>query len=165
MEKLLTLGVTGHRNIPSESFTKLREAIKNTLLDYLSKFERIEVYNGMAIGYDQLVCEVILELQKDLTSTTKIGYVACIPCAEQDKMWPSDIKKRYQELLTLALRIEQIDPGPYSRLKMLARNDFIVDHSDQMLCYWDRTRKSGTTQCMYYAKQKNLPHINLYSSV
>jgi uncharacterized phage-like protein YoqJ len=109
----------------------------------------------MALGFDQLVCDVCLGLN--------IPYVAIVPCDGQDSVWSSPQRKRYEVLLTKASRIVQVNSGPYEAWKMHARNGWIVNNSDEMVVHWDGLYKGGTGNCMKLVKSKRLPWTNTFN--
>ena len=60
----LTIGVTGHRDIPSEDVTVLKAVIKSQFLDLKATFKDtpLLVLSGLAEGADRLVVEVAHEM-------------------------------------------------------------------------------------------------------
>lgn len=121
------------------------------------KNSSLVVNSGMALGFDQLVCDVCLALD--------IPYIAVVPCDNQDAMWNDIQKKRYQALLLKAKEVVVVNPGPYEAWKMHARNKWIVDHSDLMLIHWDGYYQGGTGSCMKLVRAKKMAVTNTVRSI
>lgn len=117
--------------------------------------ETLLVFSGMALGFDQLVCQVCLSLN--------IPYIACIPCLDQNKFWTDEQNSLYKELLNKAKLSIVVSPGNYVPWKMFARNRFIVDHADKMLIHWDGLYEGGTGGCMKLVKSKKIDFFNTTS--
>lgn len=149
----MKIGITGHRKVinPVEVFKRTR----NVLLIGQDKHPGCLVYSGMALGFDQLVCKVCLEIG--------IPFVATVPCDNQDKVWNSDQQAQYQGLLTKAKEIVVVSPGEYQPWKMHARNNWIVDQAKVMVVYWDGDFIGGTGNCMKSVQKKPIKYINVYS--
>lgn len=159
MENTYRVGVTGHRrllNKESVVFEKTSSIFQSIVEDIKHKTgdgnALIEVNTGMALGFDQLVCDVCLHLN--------IPYVAVIPCDGQDSLWNPSQKNHYSMLIGKASRIVQVNPGSYEAWKMHARNGWIVNNSDEMVVHWDGFYQGGTGGCMKLVKSKKLPFKN-----
>lgn len=143
----MILGITGHRqlggyNIPNPTYNYVRNEI-------IKQFEILKpdvVITGFAIGADQLAAEICLEM--------KITYHAYCPFLGQEKLWPEFVRKRYNELLEKAAKVEIISNGGYAGWKMQVRNCRIVDDSEKMLAIFNGS-VGGTKNCVDYAKSKN----------
>ena len=74
----LTIGVTSHRDIPSEDVTVLKAVIKSRLLDLQVIFKDTPrlVLSGLAEGADRLVVEVAHEMD--------IAFAAALPLRNSD---------------------------------------------------------------------------------
>ena len=158
-EKMIhSVGVTGHRRLLENSSDVLKNT-KDVFRLIVQKYKAIdigvEVNTGMALGFDQLVCDVCLELD--------IPYIAAIPCDGQDSVWSKPQRQRYEALLTKASRVVQVTPGPYEPWKMHARNGWIVSNSDEMVVHWDGFYQGGTGGCMKLVRSKKLPWINTFN--
>ncbi len=152
------VGVTGHRKLlrkQTEVFRDTKATLQEIVQTQVAQNRTVEVNTGMALGFDQLVCDVCLELS--------IPYVAVVPCDGQDALWPEAQRLRYAELLSKASRIVQVSPGSYEAWKMHARNGWIVNNSDEMVVHWDGFYQGGTGGCMKLVKSKNLSWKNTFS--
>lgn len=147
------VGITGHRRLKHPV-----EDVKSLVRQKLTEIRPSLVLNGMAIGFDQLVAEVCVELN--------IPYLAAIPFIGQDKLWPPAIKDRYRELITKAHSVKIISSGHYEAWKMHARNKYIVDNSSELLCYVEdeAAEFGGSVSCMKYAKSKEKNITNIFGS-
>lgn len=149
------VGVTGHRKLlakPAQVSMQFKEILRRTIQDQKDVGRDVEVNTGMALGFDQLVCDCCLELS--------IPYIAAVPCDNQEAVWPVAQKQRYIWLLQQSSRIVQVNPGPYEPWKMHARNGWIVNNSDEMIVHWDGFYQGGTGGCMKLVKSKKLPWKN-----
>lgn len=151
------VGATGHRTL-----LKKRDEIIQKTVDILSDIrvnhpDGIEVNSGMALGFDQLICEVCIDLE--------IPYVAVVPCDGQDALWNPQQREKYARLMDRASRVVQVTPGPYAAWKMFARNGWIVNNSDEMVVHWDGYYQGGTGGCMKIVRSKRIPYRNTITPV
>lgn len=145
------VGVTGHRKLLGkhpEVFAKTKEVMKEIQERCQAQCIPIEVNTGMALGFDQLICEICLELG--------IPYVAVIPFHGQETVWPLPQQERYFWLIERASSVVAVNQGPYEAWKMHARNGWIVNNSDEMVVHWDGFYQGGTGGCMKLVKSKRL---------
>jgi uncharacterized phage-like protein YoqJ len=148
------IGVTGHRKL-LEKQTIVLDRTKEILSEFKQIHrdnEGIEVNTGMALGFDQLVCDTCLELD--------IPYVAVVPCDAQDTLWKPQQRQHYAWLLSKAIRVVQVTPGPYEPWKMRARNGWIVKNSNEMVVHWNGFYEGGTGGCMKLVVRANMPWKN-----
>ena len=157
----MKIGITGKRKIKG-SRLKLLEKIKYAFLSMKDLYSIIEVYVGMALGFDQLVCEAINELKSEHPDW-KLDYIAVIPFEGQEKLWTPLQIANYNNLLLKAKNIILVTQGPYEIWKLHARNNFIVENVEEMIVYWDGIFSGGTGNCMKRINAKKLPFTNLYS--
>jgi len=150
------VGVTGHRKLLMKEEI-VRIVIKDKLREILQthKEEGIEVNTGMALGFDQTVCDACLDLG--------VPYVAVVPCDGQDSLWSPPQRQRYEVLLSKAARVVNVNPGPYEPWKMHARNGWIVGNSQEMVVHWDGFYQGGTGSCMKLVKAEKLPFFNTFT--
>lgn len=142
------VAVTGHRpdkifggyNYPNKKYDKIYAKTKLALYTLMPDF----VYTGMALGFDQLVCEVCLDLN--------IRYIACVPFKGQESAWPKSSQEKYKTLLDKAYEVVIISPGGYSADKMQIRNEYMVDRCDLLLACYNGDKSGGTYNCVKYAK-------------
>jgi uncharacterized phage-like protein YoqJ len=137
---------TGHRDIHN-----IKDGI-NQLIDVALDQGITEFFNGMAIGIDQLIAQVLIERE--------LNWTAVIPCQNQDRLWNLQQKVKYKKLLKSAS--EQIVLYPeYTPGVMQARNQWMVKHSDICLAVYDGRLTGGTALSVNMAIAHNLPIIKL----
>lgn len=143
-----TLGVTGHRPDKLGGYFPNPQAdfVRANTKAQLEAIQPKEVITGMALGFDQWVARICLQLG--------IPFIAALPCDDQDRRWRDGQRDAYRQLLAQAARVELVSPGYYSSAKMLKRNRWIVDRSDLMMAAWNRLPSGGTASCVRYAMKK-----------
>lgn len=118
---------TGHRML-GEAFSarKLKKEIKNLVLQGVDVF-----YNGMAMGFDLLAAEKVLELKKKYPH---IRLILCIPCYQQEKSFSEKDKGRYAAIYKKAdERVVLADS--YYRGCMQVRNRYMAERADVLVAY------------------------------
>lgn len=135
------VGVTGHRQLSHS-----HQAVKLVTSQLFTTLLATEVITGMALGFDQLVAELCVEMN--------IPFVAAIPCKDQEKLWTKGQQDYYHTLLAKAARSVMVDEGEYAPWKMMKRNQWIVDNSQHMVSYWNGSKEGGTAHCLRYAKSQ-----------
>jgi len=147
----MIVGVTGHRKlggytVPNATYNRVEKKIKQILVD-LKAVDRI--ITGMAIGADQLMAKIAIELE--------IPFTAAVPFKGQESRWPSFVQDEYRDLLQQADSVVIVSEGIYSAEKMQIRNEWIVNHSDVMIAVFNEIPKGGTYNCICYAEEKKKP--------
>lgn len=151
--------VTGHRKLgtvrpydpTNPTATRVKELLREELEYQLASpdGEHTVGISGMALGVDQLWCDVLNDLH--------IPWVAFIPCVSQDRMWPKPSKQRYRDLLESAAgRMYPNGTVPYTPSCMLDRNRHMVANSDLVLAVWHGS-KGGTAHAVAEAAKAELP--------
>lgn len=144
----MRIAFTGHR--PGKIFSydrqdPVRLAIKTTLRAHLAPFPGgLICYSGMALGFDQDAAEVCVEMD--------IPFIAAVPFAGQEKIWPLASRKHYETLLSKAMEVVVVCPGGYAPFKLQKRNEYMVDRSEQVVACWDGS-PGGTGNCVRYAEK------------
>lgn len=146
---------TGHRpdKIGGYRYCDLHEKIKTSISEVLISLKPTKVISGMALGVDQLACDVCLKLN--------IPIIAAVPFQGQEKIWPEESKKYYHSLLERCCEVKYVSPPGYAAWKMIERNKWMVDNSDTLIAVWNGS-SGGTKQCVEYAvfKSKKIIYIN-----
>ncbi len=127
--------LTGHRTL-EENFDK--KALQKTLESLIK--EGVETfYNGIAVGFDLLSAEMIIELKKKYPW---VKLALCVPFYGQEKSYSSEDKKRYAEVLkncdSLTVLADHYYQGCFFK-----RNDYMCEQADMLLAY-KRSEKGGT---------------------
>lgn len=141
-----TCAFTGHREITDE--------VDISVLDgYISSLAEAGVtafLSGMAMGFDLIAAERVLELKK---GNDKIKLYACIPCSAQQKAYPAAEKQRYEKILSGCDEVLILSEKYYNGC-MLARNRFMVDNAGHIVAY-TRKNRGGTYYTLKYAVALN----------
>ena len=159
MDKTLMKSVafSGHRKIPASGIDRLRSQLRSAILR-LYDAGCVDYISGMAVGFDLLAAEAVLELRGE---GTELRLTAAIPCPGQSRFYSVGDKARYQKVLNEADRIVTVSKS-YHRGCMLRRNDYLVDNSGQFIAYYDGSRRGGTAYTVSRAKAAGRPVTNLY---
>ena len=104
---------------------------------------------GMALGFDMICAEIVLELKKIYPN---IKLLAALPCKNQDEKWNSIQKLRYQNLLKQVDGIRCVYEKYTGKQCMLERNYYMVNNSSLVIALYDG--KSGGTQKTLQAAKK-----------
>lgn len=110
---------------------------------------------GMALGFDMICEETVIQLKK---SYPHIKLMGAIPCRNQDCKWSQKDKLRYRNLLSKLDGERCIYENYNGRICMLERNKFMVDNSSMIIALFNG-EEGGTKGTIQYAKQKNLKTI------
>ena len=118
-----------------------------------------EFYTGMAMGFDILAAEAVLQIAK-LRPELCLRLIACVPFKEQAQKYPGVWKKRYDNVLKncdeALLLSDNYFSGCYQR-----RNEYMVNVSDMVLTYFDG-KAGGTKNTVMYAMKKERKIVNIY---
>ena len=152
----LTACFTGHRNqkLPwgfNEKdiryiLTKIqtKNVIKNAIINGKTHF-----ISGMAIGFDMMCAEIILEFKQKYP---KITLECALPCKGQENKWSPICKEKYHKILKQADRIRCIYDH-YVEGCMQERNKYMVNASSLVIALYNG-RAGGTKETIEYAKMQ-----------
>lgn len=164
---------TGHRNLDNYNWkTQKTINIGKSLIKLIKDLESTIDFNnltgfifGGALGFDTLSFYVI---HKNFPQYKKI---LCLPYKEMYNKWNKEEQQRHLYMKGYADKIIYVDEyykmkniGKYSYDKLQKRNEFMVDHSDMLIAYLEY-EKSGTGNCINYAKKNNIIITNLYEII
>lgn len=163
-----TVSFTGHRTLTTPGNapdTNLENVIKTELYCLIRDYYEdgyTNYLNGMAIGFDMLAAEVVLEFKK-LQPDVKL--FAVIPFQGQELCYSQKDKLRYKYLYDNA--DERIFTSSIftSNADYLKRNDYLVSNSSVLISYCDGKQRSGTTSTVNKASKVGLEIINLYEEL
>ena len=156
MTEIKTIAFTGLRpkKLPlvdkrdGPEFFLLKEDIRRRVVRLIEEENARRFISGMALGVDQLCAEIVLELKEKYQGIT---LEAALPCPEQDKVWVSQCRERYRELLSKCDVIYIVGEG-YTPQCMHVRNKYMVDKCDAVLAVWDG-KPGGTANTVKLAKK------------
>lgn len=144
----MIVAFTGHRpdklggyKLPNPTYIKICQKLDKVLRE----LKPSKALSGMALGIDQWAANVCVKLE--------IPFVAVIPFVGQEKMWPADSQRIYNNLLTKAAEKVIVSEGGYSAAKMQIRNQYLVDNCDLLIAVYNGDKTGGTANCINYAKE------------
>lgn len=149
----MELGVTGHRPDKLGGW-KPPNPVYNYVMDQLDEWlVRLHpdlVYTGMALGVDTWMAQACI--------ATNIPFVAVVPFHGFHSKWPPHSQIEFANLLTKAHSVIYTTAGevPYSPMLMQIRNQWIVDHADEMLAVFDGS-PGGTANTVRIARASGKP--------
>lgn len=153
---------TGHRpqklpwkfNEKDKSCVIMKKQLKKELIDAIK-----DGYNtfitGMALGFDMICAETVLELKKKYKHIKLIG---ALPCKNQDSKWPNSEQKRYRKLLPKLDCVRCIYDTYIGPECMLERNRYMINNSSLLIALFSG-QNGGTKSTINYAKKQNLKII------
>jgi hypothetical protein len=155
---------TGHRvatrknpdGLTEPQLRWVREELR-TGLHRLSRQQKIELWVGMALGFDMELGAAAFDLG--------IPFVAHIPYESQPMLWPPVAQAEWIRLRSVAVRevVYGDNPGDrWTAVQLLhARNDGLLE-ADRLLGCWDaRKRKGGTFSAIEKAQRLGLAGVHL----
>lgn len=152
------LGVSGHRPQRLGGYSdRAFELLVAVAIEHIVRIRPDQVITGMALGWDQAIAEACIRRH--------IPFWAAVPFKGQDSQWPAHSQRQYARLLTHAQGFTLLSEDGYSPDKLLTRNKWIVDRSNQMLVCWDgiEDNRGGTFHAVRLTRQQNKPIVNAYS--
>lgn len=125
-------------------------AVRYGIQQHINIFKPKKGISGMALGYDMLLAEVFI--------LNKIPFIAAIPCAGQEMVWPPKSRERYRLITSNPLcTMHFVSMKPYDDECMQNRNIWMVDQligADDKLLGLSDGSKGGTMSCLRYARTK-----------
>ena len=107
---------------------------------------------GMALGFDMICAETVLDLKRKYTYIKIIG---ALPCRTQDIKWIPKDRERYKNLLQQLDDIRCIYDTYIGPECMLERNRYMVDNSSLMIALFNGL-SGGTKSTIDYARKQGL---------
>lgn len=159
--RLKALCFTGHRSqkLPwrfNEKDPRCIEMRNNTKAEIEKAINDGYIYfiSGMALGFDMICAEIVLELKKKYS---QIQLICAIPCKNQDSPWSDKYKSRYRKLLKQANFIKYISEE-YTNSCMLDRNDYMLKNSSRVIALFNG-QQGGTKSTILKAEKMGLKTI------
>lgn len=156
-----TLCFTGHRpqklpwgeNEDDERCKKMKKTLKEKIIEAI-KNGYIYFISGLALGFDIISAEMILELKNDYPHIKLIG---AIPCKDQYKLWKPYQIERYKKVLAKCDSFRCLY-DTYNDKCMLERNDYMLNNSSMVIALYNG-KGGGTGYTIKKAKEKGLETI------
>lgn len=111
---------------------------------------------GMAEGFDLQAAEAVIRVRKRLPDP--VYLIAVIPHRGQAQRFPYPVREVYESVLACADDSITLSES-YSTGCFHARNDYLVDHSAVLLCYYNGS-KGGTQYTVRRALRSGLRIVN-----
>ena len=141
----IVLGVTGHRDLPSEDFETLRMAVHKLFSQLKHDYPNspFKLISGLAEGADRLVAEVALEkeFQKEFS------LLAALPMVQADYEQDFESPQSLQHFRDLVAKAENcfvvphdadlVNTEPNRDRNYLALGRYIARHSQIVIALWD----------------------------
>ena len=158
LQKNKTLCFTGHRpnklpwglNEKDDRCLKMKVNLKEKIIEAIENGYTYFI-SGMAIGFDIICAEMILELKKDYP---QIKLICALPCKDQYKVWTSQQIKRYKQVISKCDEIRCLY-DTYNDKCMLERNDYMLNNSSIVIALYNGL-SGGTGYTIKKAKEKGL---------
>lgn len=157
---------TGHRpatrtnpdGVTAARIPWVREKCRAGLLWLRAEHGAVEVWSGMALGWDLILAATAVELGFPLR--------AKVPFLSQPARWPDETDRaEWRRLVALAVSVDVAGPNPQSKRDAVVllhrRNDELLK-ADGMFALWDaRKRLGGTFSAVSKAARAGLPVVHL----
>lgn len=104
--------------------------------------------NGVAVGFDLLAAEYVLELKKKFPN---VKLIACVPCYGQEKKYSTEDKARYIKIIKNADEVVALAEH-YFRGCMQNRDRYMVDNAELLICYCRKTTGGTAYTVRYFEK-------------
>src|SRR3546814_455543 len=155
-ERIMIIAATGHRPqrlgvYDKDTMMRLRRGAAH----YIGKKQPTKGVSGMALGWDTAWALALID--------QGIPLIAAVPFEGQESRWPKEDQERHRFIVRQAAAVVVVCPGGYAAWKLQKRNEWMVDHADEMVALWDGSR-SGTGNCVAYANASGKPVVNLWPS-
>ena len=154
-----TVCFTGHRSIPEERAILIPRAL-DTIISGLIAMGAKNFRLGGAVGFDTIAALSVLEA-KEKHPHIKLDLI--LPCRDQTDKWDEYNVTAYNYILSRADSVSYVC-DKYRRGCMYERNRRLVDGSDMVIAYLERT-SGGSAYTYRYAKEKGVEIINIYDIV
>lgn len=153
-----TVCFTGHRsqklpwgfNESDERCLKMKEKLKTEIVKTVESGYTTFI-SGMALGFDMICAELVLELKK---TYPHIKLICALPCKNQYKKWSDRQRQRYKNILKQADIVRYVSEE-YTDTCMLERNDYMLNNSSIVIALYNG-KGGGTGYTIKKAKTMNL---------
>ncbi len=123
---------------------EVKKEIEKAILKGKSQF-----ISGMALGFDMMCAEIVLELKKKYPN---ICLICAVPCKNQDAKWNKHQQERYKRILNQADKIRCIYDH-YTQNCMQERNRYMVNASSLVIALFNG-KNGGTQKTIEYAEKQ-----------
>lgn len=157
-DKSRTIAFTGHRmNRLKGGQDELPGLITAAIIHFYLQGYRIFL-SGMAEGLDLLAAEEVLKMKAHYPD---IRLHCIIPFAGQSDRMSLEDRLRYNTILSAADNKVCLGERYYDGC-FLRRNDYLIDHSTQLIAYYDNVPEGGTYYTVKNARRRGIEVFNLF---
>ena len=142
-----------NHNENCDMFKEFRQNMKILLEELIKKGAR-KFITGMAMGFDIIMAEIVLELKADYA----IELEGALPCIGQEDKWSSVYKIRYKNVLEKLDKVTLVTNTRYFDGCFHIRNHYMVENSNLVIAGSFKAG-GGTASTMQYAKKREKPII------
>lgn len=158
-DRSTTVCFTGHRsqklswrfNEEDERCKAMKVTLRSEIVKAIQRGYRTFLC-GMALGFDMICTETILDLKKQYPDIKIIG---ALPCKTQDIKWQEKERERFRNLLSKLDAIRCLYDEYIGAECMLERNRFMVDNASLMIALFNGL-SGGTKSTIEYARKQGL---------
>lgn len=170
----MKVSFSGHRpsklygySLNDKRYQYLAKKLSMLIRTAIEKYGVREFYTGGALGTDTVAFFTVNCVKKEYEKRNiSIKNILAIPFEKQYIKWNGVDKERYNRMISLADDVIYVDTlkeykiekhttvGTYNKDKLQKRNEYMIDNTDILITIWDGS-KSGTKNCIDYAKNKN----------
>lgn len=150
----MTVGVTGHQDLPQSAIATIEAGIRHELADVPD----LHGACSLAGGADQLFAQLVLERGARLR--------VIIPCHDYEETFATEEERAtFWSLLEQASAVEEMDfPSP-SEAAFFAAGRRVADISDRVIAVWDGKPArglGGTADVVAYAREQQKPTVVIW---
>lgn len=150
MNKIINIGITGHRDIVESK--ELKEGIVRFFKNLELQEQESRLFSPLADGADRLVTDIYLEIFKE-KSKLKVP----MPFGQERYMEDFDeiSKEEFLNYLKIADEVVEVENNQECHYKSVGY--YVVDESDVLLALWDGTfnhKSGGTGDVVAYARSQ-----------
>lgn len=151
----MNIAFTGHREFNRDRF---EGRLYRRVLE-LSQNEPCTFWSGMAMGFDLSAAEAVLKA-RDWGADIRLNCV--IPYIGQSLFYNDDDTTRYESILRRADSVVTL-AEEYNRDVYFRRNDYLIEHAEHIIAYFDGNLSSGgTAYTIRNARRAGVPIENIY---
>lgn len=164
-----TIAFTGHRpdklygyDLKNDKYLKLNKFLEKLLEEKITNEGYDTFISGGALGFDTVAFLSVKNLKKKYPN---IKNIIAVPFENQHSKWSLKDVNLYNWMKGVADEVIFVDSleeynrtnanvGMFHKDKLMIRNEYMVDNADLLIAVWDGNNKSGTANCIKYAKNK-----------
>ncbi len=151
----MVVAFTGHREYDR---ARADDALYRRIVEIASR-DDVTFLSGMAVGFDLAAAEIVLEVRRKLGCDVKLKCI--VPFSGQSRFFCYDDQERYNEVIELADEVVTLSDSYRSGL-FFERNDYLVDHADYIIAYYNDLKKGGTAYTVKRARRSHIVVDNIY---